>query len=85
MKVSKEAVIDIDGIGVKVAVASGLGNVHFLLEKIRAWKDAGSNPETIPWQLHRGYGLLWWLYCRWWSALWGSGYQEDQAYRRSVF
>ncbi len=45
----KEAVIDIDGIGVKVAVASGLGNVHFLLEKIRAWKEAGSNPETIPW------------------------------------
>ncbi len=45
----KEAVIDIDGIGVKVAVASGLGNVHFLLEKIRAWKEAGCNPETIPW------------------------------------
>ena len=45
----KEAVIDIDGIGVKVAVASGLGNVHFLLEKIRAWKEAGSNPDTIPW------------------------------------
>ena len=45
----KEAVIDIDGISVKVAVASGLGNVHFLLEKIRAWREAGSNPDTIPW------------------------------------
>ncbi len=45
----KEATIDIDGTPVKVAVASGLGNVQFLLDKIRAWKEAGSDLATIPW------------------------------------
>ena len=45
----KEAAIDVDGTEVRVAVASGLGNVKFLLEKIRAWKAAGSKLEDIPW------------------------------------
>ncbi len=45
----KEAVINIDGIDVKVAVASGLGNVQFLLDKIRTWKENGSKMEDIPW------------------------------------
>ncbi len=45
----KEATIDVAGTAVRVAVASGLGNVEYVLEKIREWKAKGADPAQIPW------------------------------------
>ncbi len=49
LKGVKEATIDVDGTPVRVAVASGLGNVEYVLNRIREWKANGSKEADIPW------------------------------------
>lgn len=49
LKGVKEASIDVAGTQVRVAVASGLGNVEYVLERIRNWRENGAVEADIPW------------------------------------
>ena len=49
LKGVKEATVDVAGTAVRVAVASGLGNVEYVLGRIRKWREEGAKAEEIPW------------------------------------